>query len=59
MLKGILTFNISNIKKKGGFGSRIYVRITWYAQFYPLTALISMIFSKKTFLQDVNREILT
>ena len=46
VLKVILTFNISNIKKEGGFDSRIYEQITWYIQFFPLSALKCMIFSK-------------
>ena len=49
LLKVILTFNISNLKKKGAFGSRIYVQITWYAQFFPLSELTCMIFSKNHF----------
>ena len=38
VLKVILTFNISNIKKEGGFDSKIFVGIMWYTQFFPLSA---------------------
>ena len=38
VLRVVLTFNISNIKKEGGFDSRIFVGIMWYTQFFPLSA---------------------
>ena len=38
VLRVVLTFNISNIKKEGGFDSKIFVGIMWYTQFFPLSA---------------------
>ena len=46
VLRVILTFNISNLKKNFGFDSRSCVQITWYAQFFPLTH--SSVKTKKT-----------
>ena len=45
VLRLVLTFNISNLKKDNGFYTRIYVQITWYAQFFPLTALTKSLLS--------------
>ena len=45
MLRVVLTSNISNLKKDRGFDSIIYVKITWYAQFFPLSALTKSLLS--------------
>ena len=40
MLRVVLTFKISNIRKDRGFDSRIYIQIIWYTYNFPLSALI-------------------
>ena len=35
VLRGVLTFNISNMKKVQVFDTRIHVRIMWYIWFFP------------------------
>ena len=57
VLRIVFTFNNSNTKKEGGFDSRIYVQITWYVQFFPLSALTCMIFSKSHFISMKVRKI--
>ena len=43
LLRIVLTFNISNMRKEGGFDSIIYVGITWYTQFFPVSATLGAI----------------